>query len=119
MKRADNKNGAHHCALRRKSVNVLLGAINVFTMRAPSDNGAAASGAGGGGATGRAAMATSKRQDCNLERPTAQVRGLLPDLWRWGLPSAPNGRGQAHLHMLHSNFRCGLQQAPRVSVPWP
>jgi hypothetical protein len=45
--------GPHQLALRRRSVNVFDGAINVLTMRAPSDSGAGA----GDGETGRTGAA--------------------------------------------------------------
>jgi hypothetical protein len=36
-----SRKGAHHAALRRKSVKVFEGAMNVLMMRAPSDMGGA------------------------------------------------------------------------------
>src|SRR5450755_4329344 len=38
-KTAMSSHGAHQLALRCKSVNVLLGAMNVLTIRLPCDNG--------------------------------------------------------------------------------
>src|ERR1700722_9531605 len=52
------KNGAHHAALRRRSVKVLEGAIKVSMIRTPSESGAGP-GAGVGtdiGGSGAAAM---------------------------------------------------------------
>jgi len=52
--------GAHQLALRRKSANVLDGAMNVFMMRAPSESGGASGiGAEEVGRTGAADMNTS------------------------------------------------------------
>jgi hypothetical protein len=51
----------HHFASRRE-VNVFDGAINVLTMRAPSESGAGSGvGAGDAGRTGAAAMNASYR----------------------------------------------------------
>jgi hypothetical protein len=52
--------GAHHIALRRRSVKVFDGAMNVLIMRAPSESGAAsAAGEGATGGSGAAAMNAS------------------------------------------------------------
>src|ERR1700690_3475682 len=58
--------GAHQLALRRRSVKVLLGAMKVFTMRAPCDNGTVPG--VGSGYTGAAAIRPPGRlaeKDCS------------------------------------------------------
>src|SRR5579864_3066633 len=65
--------GAHHMALRRKSVNVFEGAINVLTMREPSDSGAA-SGAGDDATGGRGAAVMSASWQ--------RFEGILAGVWR-------------------------------------
>jgi hypothetical protein len=57
---AMSKNGAHHAALRLRSVKVFDGAMKVLTMRAPSDRGAASGTAADvTGGVGTAAMSAS------------------------------------------------------------
>src|SRR5579864_916233 len=65
--------GAHHMALRRKSVNVFEGAMNVLMMREPSDSGAA-SGAGDDATGGRGAAAMSASWQ--------RFEGILAGAWR-------------------------------------
>jgi alpha-D-ribose 1-methylphosphonate 5-triphosphate diphosphatase PhnM len=56
-----SKKGAHQLAFRRRSVNVLLGATNVFRMRAGSDSGAVSATEAGAGGTGIAAIENPSR----------------------------------------------------------
>src|SRR5579862_3406505 len=72
--------GPHHAALRRRSVNVFDGAMNVLIIRAPSDIGGTAGGGVeipvGVGETGAAAMKASLkvRPNSSLRRTLRQAR---------------------------------------------
>src|SRR5271169_5470814 len=69
--------GAHQLALRRKSVKVFEGAMNVLTMRAPSESGAGSGvGAGVAGRTGAAAMNPPDEDRRNSSRRRAAIQAV-------------------------------------------
>src|ERR1700688_917293 len=107
--------GAHQLALRRKSVKVLLGAINVSTMRAPSERGgdSGSTMATGLGGIGAAAMEHLRGADCSSGNGKAQaISG--------GRASRPVGRTRrpSSINLGHYFWRC-FEQAARVGVLWP
>src|SRR5277367_220070 len=61
-----SSHGAHQLALRRKSLKVLLGAMKVSMMRAPSESGGSSGGGRGIGVTGIAAMQASLRESTKI-----------------------------------------------------
>src|ERR1700674_1004540 len=65
-----SRNGAHQAALRRRSVKVFDGAMNVLRMRAPSESGAGWE-AGELGKTGAAAIDVSFEVRRNSSRQAA------------------------------------------------